>query len=225
MSISQNCYNEEIMNAFYNKLALSLFSLICLLSIVPVSTARSITEPSVGLPPAPGLQNAWTPRSLKWETPALSRFRTGPLGRRTPPGLAYPVIKMKMMTYTTVGLITPVISAARALEDFYSSIAIKAAGVWQAEPRTDHFSIEDGPFRLTFSSMGDSIPWDFVQTFAERLWRCASLGLTNVFDAMFMDDLGQAAVSISLRLIDGSSSSSDTVFQMREGSVPSVTSP
>ena len=73
--------------------------------------------------------------------------------------------------------------------------------------------------------MGDPIPWDFVKTLADRLWHCASLGFTNLFDAIYMDDLGQVAVSISLRLTDGSSSSSDTEFQLREGSVPSVTSP
>ena len=76
-----------------------------------------------------------------------------------------------------------------------------------------------------FSSTGDSIPWDFVKTLAERLWRCASLGFTDTFDAIYMDDLGQVAVSVSLRLTDGSSSSSDSDFQLREGSVPSVTSP
>ena len=77
-----------------------------------------------------------------------------------------------------------------------------------------------------FSSMGDSIPWDVVKMLAERLWYCASLGFTNLFDAVYMDDLGQVALSLSLRLTDASSSSSDTEFQLREGSVPSVgTSP
>ena len=58
---------------------------------------------------------------------------------------------------------------------------------------------------------------------ADKLWECACLGLTDLFDAVFMDDDGQVGVSISLRLSDGSSSSSGTDF--REGSVPSVTSP
>ena len=133
------------------------------------------------------------------------------------------MIKMKMITFTRVGLLTPVAAAARALEDFYSSIAIKAAGVWQAEPQTDNFSIEEGSLRLTFSCIGDTIPWNFVKAMADKLWECACLGLTDLFDAVFMDDDGQVGVSISLRLSDGSSSSSGTDF--REGSVPSVTSP
>ena len=128
-----------------------------------------------------------------------------------------------MLTYTTVGLITPVTSAAKALEEFYSSIAIKAGGAWQTQPQTDNFSIDEGNFRLAFSCMGDTIPWDFVKTIAERLWESACLGLANLFDVIYMDDSGRIAVSVSLRLAEGGSSSSGTDY--REGSVPSVTSP
>lgn len=144
--------------------------------------------------------------------------------KRTPPGYDPTKIRMNMMTFTRVGLITPIVSAARALEEFYSSIAIRAAGAWTAEPVSENFSIQEGNFRLTFSSIGDPIPWTFVKDMAEKLWESACLGMADLFDVMYMDDAGQIAVSISLRLADGaSSSSSGTDF--REGSVPSVTSP
>lgn len=128
-----------------------------------------------------------------------------------------------MMSFTTVSLLMPVATAARALEAFYSAIAIKAAGLWAAEPQLENFSIQEGEFRLTFSSIGDSIPWTLVKEIAERLWQCACLGMAQLFDVMYMDDAGSVAVSISLRLVDDSSSSSGS--QYREGSVPSITSP
>lgn len=217
------------MNAFHNILALLLFSLVCLLPILTVSTARSTTGPPADYFPIPkprNLQGAWIPRSHGREASALSsRFSTDSLRQRTPPGFTPTVVRMRMIKFTRAGLITPVVTAAKALEDFYSSIAIRAAGVWQTEPQSDSLSIEDGPFRLTFASIGDTIPWDVVKNMADRLWHCAALGFSDLFDAIYMDDTGQVAVSISLRLTDGSSSSSDTGSQFREGSVPSVISP
>lgn len=216
------------MDIFHNTLALFLYSLICLLPLVTLSTARPKTEPPSGyfsIPKPPLLQDVRDPRNHGRDTRALfSRARASLFEKRTPPSFTTPFsIKMRMMTFTTVGLITPVASAARALEDFYSSIAIKAAGAWQAEPQRDNFAIQEGNFYLAFSCIGDSIPWSFVHSMAEKLWECACLGMTELFDVIYMDDSGQISVSISLRLVDGGSSSSSTDF--REGSVPSVTSP
>lgn len=215
------------MNKFLDALHLFLFSLTCLIPLVAHSTARPTIVPTSGFfptPKTPQLQGVWNPRSPTRNTRMLSpRVEANVFEKRTPPGFTSPaVVKMKMITYQTVGMITPIASAAKALEDFYSSIAVKAAGAWEAEPTTDNFAIEEGGFRLAFTSMGDTIPWSFVKTFADRLWESACLGLTSLFDVMYMDDAGQVAVSISLRLIEGSSSDST---EYREGSVPSVTSP
>lgn len=213
------------MNMFHNASVLVLFSLTCLLLLVPLSKARPTVEPSMGplsISKSSQMQDPWPSSSHGRSTRALSRARASLFEKRTPPGLTNTVVKMKMLTFTKVGLITPVVSAARALEDFYISIATKAAGDWQSEPQADSFSIQEGGFSLSFSCLGDTIPWSFVKTVAERLWQCACLGMTDMFDAIFMEDSGKIAVSISLRLADGGSSSSDT--QYREGSVPSVTS-
>ena len=72
--------------------------------------------------------------------------------------------------------------------------------------------------------MGDSIPWEFVKKIADKLWECACMGKSDLFDVIYVDDAGQILVSISLRLADGGSSS-DSGTEFREGSVPSVTSP
>lgn len=208
-------------------LVLFLFSLTCLLA--PPSTARPAVEPPSGSMSAPkppqSLQGLWTPDSHGRNTRAFySTNRATLIEKRTPPTFSYSIIQMKMMTFTTIGYITPIASAARALEDFYSSIAIKAGGVWAANPRLEHFSIQEGNFELSFESIGDAIPWPFVKRMAEKLWESACLGMAQLFDVVYADDAGQVLVSISLRLTDGGSSSgSDT--QYREGSVPSITSP
>ena len=218
----------KAMNTFHNTLALFLFPLIWLLPIVTHSTARPGVKPPSGFFPISQpaqSQSVWIPRSDGRNTRALSSgIRASLSEKRAPPGFSYPVtVQMKMLTYTTVGLITPVTSAAKALEEFYSSIAIKAGEAWQTQPETNNFSIDEGNFRLGFSCTGDTIPWDFVKTIAERLWESACMGLANLFDVIYMDDAGRIAVSVSLRLAEGGSSSSGTDY--REGSVPSVTSP
>ena len=132
---------------------------------------------------------------------------------------------MKMFKYTALGSILPIVSAARALEEFYSSIVERAAGPWQLVPQTEFFSIQEGNFSLMFASMGDTIPWDFVKDLAEKLLLSARLGMANMFDVLYMDDTGQIAVNIALRLVDESGSFSSSGSDYREGSVPSVVSP
>lgn len=78
---------------------------------------------------------------------------------------------------------------------------------------------------MSFSSIGDAIPWPFVKGIAERLWECACLGMADLFDVIYIDEAGQVIVNISLRLADSSGSSSGSGTEFREGSVPSVTSP
>lgn len=208
---------------FHNILALYLFSSICLLPLISLLNARPTVEPpsvSFRVHKQPQLQGAWThERNVR----ALSSSTKANLPeKRTPPGLTSPVVKMNMIKYTALSCLTPITSAARALEDFYSSIATRAAGPWQLEPRVTEFSIQEGNFALFFASLGDTIPWNFVKDMADKLWETACLGLTTLFDAMYMDDTGQIAVSVSMRIMDADGSLSSSSSDYREGSVPSV---
>ena len=82
---------------------------------------------------------------------------------------------------------------------------------------------------LEFKCIGDSIPWSFVKEMADRLWEIACLGATDLFEAVYQDGAGKIAVAVSLKLLEGDSSSAsvDSEFSAsyREGSVPSVGSP
>ena len=191
----------------------------------PSNRSHSIIKPA-------RVQGLWPSRSHGRNIRALSSVRASVgaslLAERTPPGSTNQIIKMRMFAFTHFCYVTPVADAALALKEFYSSIALKAGGVWQAQPQSTRLTIKEGAFQLSFSSAGDTIPWAFVRETAERLWKCACLGMAELFDATFIDDASQVAVSIAVRLVgEGSSpgSGSGSGTDYREGSVPSVTSP
>ncbi len=146
------------------------------------------------------------------------------LEKRIPPRFS-PNVQMKMMSFKSVAALLPVTEAARYLEEFYSSIATNAAGAWRASPQEYSYLIQQGPFSLLFTSMGDTIPWNFVREMAERLWTCASAGMAELFEVVYMDDAGQVSCAVSLTLLDAEGSSGSAGTDYREGSVPSVGTP
>lgn len=132
-------------------------------------------------------------------------------------------LKLNMFHFQSIRPVVPIQKASKFLEEFYAQIAVSAGGVWSQLPRRHTFSIREGNFELSFNSIGDSIPWEVVKDFAERLWECAIFGLTDLFEAAFSDSTGQIGLKVSMALIDSSLSSEGDDF--REGSVPSVTGP
>lgn len=214
---------------FHDISAFFLFSLVCSVPFIGISTARPNVDSSDGIPQFSQpvrTQGVRTPRSHGRNTRALpARVGTSSFQKRMDPSSNLGIITLKRLKFQSLGMILPVTTAARVLEDFYSSIALKAAGDWQALPRRYDINIQEGHFSLTLASIGDAIPWDFVKALANQLWECAALGIAELFDLVYMNDAGNVAVSISLRLLDGEGSSSDSNTNFREGSVPSVGSP
>ena len=220
------------MYSFHHISTLFLLSLVYILPLVRVSTARQTVEhPSEGLaiPQPPLSQGVWTPRSHNrngGNIPVLPR-RVGAsmIEQRTNPSLSSAKVQMRMVTFQTLVAMAPVTNAARFLENFYSSIAISAAGAWQALPQRNSFRIVEGPFALSFICVGDTIPWSFLKDMADRLWESDCLGMTQLFEAIFMTDARDIAVVVSLTLMEGDGSSQSSGTDYREGSVPSVGSP
>ncbi|CAF9938607.1 MAG: hypothetical protein HETSPECPRED_001127 [Heterodermia speciosa] len=145
--------------------------------------------------------------------------------KRMMPGIT-PIVrqlKLNMFHFVSIRPIVPIHKAALFLEDFYAQVALSAGGVWSQSPRRYNFAIREGNFELTFRSLGDSIPWEVVKDLAERLWECAVMGLTDLFEAAYSDETGKIALKVTMSIVDASLSSSDDDF--REGSVPSVNGP
>lgn len=152
--------------------------------------------------------------------------------KRTTPGLPslYPSkFQVKRMYLTLLSSMMPIDSASGFLQQFFSTISERAkyGGEWSMLPEKNEFSIEQGNFRLIFTCIGDTIPWSFVSEFALQLWKTAILGVTTLFETVYMDDAGKIGVMITLTLIENSSGSSNSpnYQDYREGSVPSITSP
>ncbi|MCJ1460665.1 hypothetical protein MMC28_011047 [Mycoblastus sanguinarius] len=151
-----------------------------------------------------------------------SKLASDTLHGRMMPGLTPIITKIRMRSFQKIASILPIATAARNLEEFYSAISTKARNEWAQMPQKDSFDIIEGNFHLSFFCLGDTIPWSFVSDIADRLWETAALGMANLFEVIYMDDAAQVGVHVVLRLVEGSSSSSEGY---REGSVPSVTGP
>lgn len=215
----------------FHGISILFLLLIYLFPHIRVSSATANVEPHSGLSAVlqpPSSPDVWIPRSHGRNTRSIfQRVGASILEQRTdPPGSNPMILKMKLVTYQAVASIAPIAEAARYLEGFYNSIAASAAGIWQTQPRREMLTIEQGPLEFMISSMGDTIPWEFVQEMANRLQLAASMGMATLFEAIYMDEGAKIGVAVSLRLInpDGSRSSSVTQYD-REGSVPSVGSP
>ena len=145
--------------------------------------------------------------------------------KRMMPGFTPTVkrISLQMFHFESIRPIVPISKASKFLEEFYGHVALMAGGVWTQVPQKASFTIREGNFELSFRCVGDSIPWDVVKDIAERLWECAVMGMTDLFEAMYTDSTGRIGLKVSMLLIDSSLSSSGDDF--REGSVPSVNGP
>ena len=132
---------------------------------------------------------------------------------------------MSLVKFTKMGLLTPVVAAAQAMTNFYYSVALRAAGEWASVPESDRLVIQEGQLQLSFRSTGDAVPWHFVKQIALILYEAATLGLTDLFDAIYVDQGGTVAVTVSMKIADALTSSDGSTQDYREGSVPSVSFP
>jgi len=139
------------------------------------------------------------------------------------PSFTTSIGKVHKISFTSFGLITPLHTAAKALEEFYSEVAVKASTIWATLPQRQEMNIQLGNFRLNFKCVSDTIPWNFVKELADLLWECACRQFTDLFEVIYTDEMQRMAVKVWLEIIDRSSVDSND--GVREGSVPSITSP
>ena len=154
--------------------------------------------------------------------------------RRMMPGYTR-MNQMNLASYIKLTSMVPVTAAVKFLEDFFSSIALRAnpaGGAWSRLPERCALKIVEGRFQLDFVCIGDTIPWKFVKETADRLWEAAVLGFAELFEACYIDNTEKIGVKVTLSLVEnalnpGSASGStpDVYPDWREGSVPSIDSP
>lgn len=148
----------------------------------------------------------------QWSPPA--DHYTPYLKRRMMPGFTTVTRRIQLHNsgFTSFSIITPIAAAARALEDFYAQLAIKASTVWITEPERSAFSFRMGNFKLNFRCEGDTIPWRFVKDIAERLWECACLQFTELFEVVYSNPVENIVVTVWLELVERSPSPDECHF-------------
>ncbi|KAL6720027.1 hypothetical protein ACLMJK_001948 [Lecanora helva] len=154
------------------------------------------------------------------------RALAGLAQKRTPPGLPplYPAKSfVHRATFTALSAILPTELTSSFLQQFFSSIIsrVQRGGEWHGSPEKNEFAIVEGGFQLSFFSIGDTVPWSFVEHTARQLLESAILGFTSLFETTYINDGNTIGVKVALTLVESSSSGS-TEDQWREGSVPSV---
>ena len=147
----------------------------------------------------------------------------GSIHKRMMPNFSRNTGLVHRVSFTSFSLITPIATAARALEEFYAEVAVKASTIWATLPQRQAMNLQLGHFRLNFQCVGDTIPWNFVKQLADSLWECACHQFTDLFEVIYMDSLQKIAVKVWLEIVEHSSGDSND--GVREGSVPSITSP
>ena len=103
-------------------------------------------------------------------------------------------------------IITPVIVAARFLEDFYDMIATKIEAGFYNDMRPLHaISFQRWDYSLSFFCYHAPIPWDFIQEIAITMSDYAARGFTPAFEAIYhrVDELGtDIYVTITFKLLE-----------------------
>ena len=77
--------------------------------------------------------------------------------------------------------------------------------------------IREGQLQLSIFCIGDTIPWSLVKEMGMRLYECAKRGFADLFDAIYVNDAGNFAVTMSMRIMDDLSSSGWLDSELQRG--------
>ena len=151
-------------------------------------------------------QSNLTSRSVSLSSTKASKSPTLNVKPRTPP-LSTALKGFKMEKFHVTAIITPVMTAAQFLEDFYDLIALKIeTGFWNNVPPLHSLVLTRWDYQLKFFCYAAPIPWDFIQEVAIDMSEWAAKGFTAQFDAVYkaVDQFGKEIfVSVALEFMKG----------------------
>ncbi|MCJ1452092.1 hypothetical protein MMC28_002433 [Mycoblastus sanguinarius] len=102
--------------------------------------------------------------------------------------------------YKIYGAILPISLAAQSARIFFDAVNFHARYSWFLKEPSALFTVTGGPFQLSVSCLGSTVPWPIVANVAHDLSIMASRGLVNNFDAYYTDPGTLITIAISLRL-------------------------
>ena len=108
------------------------------------------------------------------------------------------------LTYSKVyGSIMPVFLASEMLRDFFIAVAREARNTWISRPESALFTVTQGPFQLTVSCLGSTLPWPVLGMAAEKFSDYADHLFVNTFDAFYTEIASKISIGFSLRILEG----------------------
>ncbi|KAL8790747.1 MAG: hypothetical protein Q9195_006225 [Heterodermia aff. obscurata] len=151
-------------------------------------------------------QTVSTSRSVSLSSTKASKLPARNFKPRTPPLSIIPKV-FTLEKFHVTATLTPVLWAARFLEDFYDLIALKVeTGVWNSVPPVHSLVLTRWNYRLKFFCYAAPIPWDFIQEVAIEMSEWAAKGFTAQYDAVYkaVDQFGKEIfVSVALDFVIG----------------------
>ena len=96
----------------------------------------------------------------------------------------------------------PTIASATALKGFWQTISMKALyNAWADETEQALLTMTEGILQATFSSLGRTVSWKFIQDFALEAAEAVQQGWTDTFDAYYVEKMTGVTVWVSFRVL------------------------
>lgn len=127
-------------------------------------------------------------------------------GVRNPESLAETVLRrgnqIKLVHPKTHSYILPAAVAVVRMREFFDAVAWEATHYWPGiREQSALFTVTQGPFQLTISCLGGTVPWPVLASAARRFSLLTIHLFVYTFDAYYMDIDTSMTVAFSLRLL------------------------
>ncbi|KAL8819493.1 MAG: hypothetical protein Q9223_002081 [Gallowayella weberi] len=111
---------------------------------------------------------------------------------------------LRTKLFQNFGMIVPVRVAARYLEQFFETVALRIeTGYWADSLPTNHRVFHMWSFELSFISLHANIPWEFIQAYVLEMLDDFEKGFTGLYHEHLFGviDGVAAGISVQLRLV------------------------
>lgn len=144
-----------------------------------------------------------------WDTMLVRQFTTRAANSEVPhrlfrslhkrgPSMISPKLKLQKI----YGTLLPIPMAVQGLISFYEIVKTRVTDdQWFPEPSSSLFTITEGAFQLTVSSLGGPVPTQLLFHYAKKMIDNASKGWLPVADVYYADDAIGLTVAIGLHIM------------------------
>lgn len=122
-----------------------------------------------------------------------------PLATRGEHGIS--IINCKVLQRHQQYAIVPTLRAIATMRNFWQILQIRTIyDSFFSNPK-ELFTITEGRLQVTFSCLGQAVPWEFIHDFAVNAGNAVAMGWLDTFDAIYEQDITGITVWVSLRVL------------------------